>query len=70
MPRSGQFVILNMEFFTSQDLHVAVSAFVGVMIAESVVKPVAVRAGRHLLGRLDAALGGVLPDWLSGNDKP
>lgn len=50
------------------DLHILLSSFVGVMIAETVVKPIAIRVGRHLLGKLDAKVG-VLPDWLSNPDK-
>lgn len=50
------------------DLHVLVSSFVGVMIAEVIVKPVAIRVGRHLLRKADDKVG-FIPDWLSGTDE-
>ncbi len=55
---------------TPQDVHTALSAFVGVMAAEVVVKPVATRLGRFLLGWLDQALGERVnfPSWLSHDD--
>lgn len=55
---------------TPQDAHTALSAFVGVMVAEVVVKPVATRLGRFLLGLLDQALGEKInfPSWLNHDD--
>lgn len=50
------------------DLHVLISSFIGVMIAEVIVKPVAIRTGRHLLRKADDKLG-FIPDWLSGIDE-
>ena len=50
------------------DLHILVSSFIGVMIAETVVKPIAIRVGRRLIGKADSALGWI-PDWLSNPDK-
>lgn len=51
---------------TPQDFHTALDAFLGVMAAEVVVKPVAVRLGRWSLVKLDEMAGGLidLPDWL------
>lgn len=51
---------------TPQDFHTALDAFLGVMVAEVVMKPVAVRFGRGLLVKLDELAGELidLPDWL------
>lgn len=51
---------------TPQDFHTTLEAFLGVMMAEVVVKPVAVRLGRWLLREVDELAGGLidLPDWL------
>jgi hypothetical protein len=55
---------------TPQDVHTVLSAFAGVMVAETVVKPVATRLGRFLLGWLDRVLGEQInfPDWLDHDD--
>jgi hypothetical protein len=50
------------------DLDVAISAFVGVMIAEALVKPVAARLGRIIIRAVDSKIG-IIPDWLSTNDR-
>ena len=51
---------------TPQDVHTVLDAFLGVMAAEVVVKPVAARLGRWLLVKLDDLAGELidLPDWL------
>jgi hypothetical protein len=49
---------------TPSDIHVAAASFLGVMIAEVIVKPVAIRTGRYILRTLDDKIG-VIPDWLS-----
>lgn len=46
------------------DIHTAVSSFAGVMLAEVVVKPIAIRAGRYLIRRLDELSGDRVPNWL------
>jgi hypothetical protein len=46
------------------DVHTALYSFIGVMFAEVVVKPIAVRTGRYLLRKLDGQIK-VIPDWLS-----
>jgi hypothetical protein len=46
------------------DFHTALASFAGVMLAEVVVKPIAIRVGRLMVRRLDGAVGGLLPDWL------
>jgi hypothetical protein len=46
------------------DIHTALASFAGVMFAEVVVKPVAIRVGRYLLRRLDGLLSDRVPDWL------
>lgn len=50
------------------DLHVLLSSFLGVMVAETVVKPIAIRVGRLLIGKADTVLKWI-PDWLSNPDK-
>ena len=46
------------------DVHTALASFAGVMVAEVIVKPIAIRTGRYLLRRLDNALGDRIPNWL------
>jgi hypothetical protein len=53
---------------SSDDIHTAVSAFAGVMFAEVIVKPVAIRVGRKTLRVIDSRIGDVLPDWLWKHD--
>jgi putative Ca2+/H+ antiporter (TMEM165/GDT1 family) len=50
------------------DFHTAVASFAGVMVAEVVVKPVAVRVGRWLLQSIDDRIT-IIPDWLSRPKK-
>lgn len=50
------------------DFHTAVASFAGVMVAEVVVKPIAIRAGRWILRTLDDHIT-VIPDWLSKPEK-
>lgn len=47
----------------TSDLHTAASAFVGVMIAEALVKPIALRIGRYVIRKLDDKIT-IIPDWL------
>lgn len=49
---------------TTLDIHTLLFSFLGVMIAEVVVKPIAIRTGRYLLRKLDDRIV-VIPDWLS-----
>ena len=49
---------------TTSDIHSLLFSFLGVMMAEVVVKPIAIRTGRYLLRRLDDRIV-VIPDWLS-----
>lgn len=49
---------------THTDLDTAIYSFLGVMVAEVVVKPIAIRTGRYLLSKLDDRIT-VIPDWLS-----
>ena len=53
---------------TLSDIHTAVASFAGVMVAEVIVKPVAIRVGRWILRTLDDRIT-VIPDWLSGSKK-
>lgn len=46
------------------DIHALAYAFIGIMIAEVVVKPIAVRLGRYLIKRLDDRIL-IIPNWLS-----
>lgn len=46
------------------DVHTALASFSGVMLAEVVVKPIAIRVGRLLVRQLDGVVGDLLPDWL------
>ena len=46
------------------DIHTAIASFAGVMFAEAVVKPIAIRTGRYLIRRLDVMAGNHIPDWL------
>jgi hypothetical protein len=46
------------------DIHTAIASFAGVMFAEAVVKPIAIRTGRYLLRKLDILSGDHVPDWL------
>jgi hypothetical protein len=50
--------------FTASDVHTVLASFAGVMLAEVVVKPIAIRIGRTLLRQLDGAVGDLLPNWL------
>lgn len=50
------------------DFHTAVASFTGVMVAEVVIKPIAVRAGRWVLRTLDNRIK-VIPDWLSKPER-
>jgi len=49
---------------TVSDVHTVLASFAGVMLAEVVVKPIAIRIGRTLLRQLDGAVGDLLPNWL------
>ena len=49
---------------TVSDIHTFFFSFLGVMVAEVVVKPIAIRVGRYLLRKLDDRIV-VIPDWLS-----
>ena len=49
---------------TTLDVYALFFSFLGVMIAEVVVKPIAIRTGRYLLRKLDDRIT-VVPDWLS-----
>lgn len=53
---------------TSADFHTAIYSFLGVMVAEVVVKPIAIRTGRYILRSLDNYIV-VIPDWLSKPKK-
>lgn len=53
---------------TPLDIHALLFSFLGVMIAEVVVKPIAIRTGRYLLRKLDDRIL-VIPDWLSKPKK-
>lgn len=46
------------------DFHTTLASFAGVMLAEVVVKPIAIRVGRLMVRRLDGAVGDLLPNWL------
>lgn len=46
-----------------KDLEIAISSFLGVMFAEVVVKPVAIRLGKYLIRSVDGKVK-FLPDWL------
>lgn len=48
----------------TSDIHTAIASFAGVMFAEVVVKPIAIRVGRYLLRQLDTLLADRVPDWL------
>lgn len=50
------------------DIHTFFFSFLGVMVAEVVVKPIAIRIGRYLLRKLDDRIV-VIPDWLSRPKK-
>jgi hypothetical protein len=50
------------------DAHTMFYSFLGVMVAEVVVKPIAVRLGLYLLKKLDDRIL-VIPDWLSNQDE-
>jgi hypothetical protein len=50
------------------DVHTAVASFAGVMVAEVIVKPIAIRTGRWILRTLDDRIT-VIPDWLSRPKK-
>lgn len=45
------------------DLRFAVDAFVAIMVSEVVVKPIAIRVGRHLLAKADTRWQWI-PNWL------
>lgn len=53
---------------TMSDIHTFFFSFLGVMVAEVVVKPIAIRIGRYLLRKLDDRIV-VIPDWLSRPKK-
>jgi hypothetical protein len=46
------------------DIEIALSSFVGVMVAEVIVKPLAIRIGRLIIRAVDKRVGDLLPDWL------
>lgn len=46
------------------DIRTALASFAGVMVAEVIVKPIAVRTGRYLVRKLDGLLANRIPDWL------
>jgi hypothetical protein len=50
--------------FPASDIEIAVSSFVGVMVAEVIVKPIAIRTGRLIIRAVDKRIGDLLPDWL------
>jgi hypothetical protein len=50
------------------DFHTAAASFTGVMIAEVVVKPIAIRVGRWLIRSIDDRIT-IIPDWLSRPKK-
>jgi hypothetical protein len=50
------------------DLHTAIASFFGVMVAEVIVKPVAIRIGLWLLRKTDDRIA-IIPDWLSRPKK-
>lgn len=50
------------------DIHTAIASFAGVMVAEVIIKPIAIRAGRWLLRTLDNRIT-VIPDWLSKPER-
>jgi len=50
------------------DVHTALYSFIGVMLAEVVVKPIAIRIGQYLLYKLDGQIK-IIPDWLSDPKK-
>jgi hypothetical protein len=50
------------------DIHTLLFSFLGVMIAEVVVKPIAIRVGRYLLRKADDRIK-IIPDWLSRPKK-
>lgn len=45
------------------DLHVTIDAFIGMVIAEAIAKPIAIRVGRFILSRLDNKIK-IIPDWI------
>lgn len=47
----------------STDLHTLLSSFLGVMLAEVIIKPVAARTGRYLIKFLDRFVK-IIPNWL------
>lgn len=47
----------------STDLHTLFSSFLGVMLAEVIMKPVATRTGRFLIKFLDRFVK-IIPNWL------
>lgn len=47
----------------STDLHTLFSSFLGVMLAEVIMKPVAARTGRFLIKFLDRFVK-IIPNWL------
>ena len=57
-----------MEFNTT-DIEIDISSFVGVMIAEALVKPVALRIGRYILKAMDERVK-FLPNWLYDLNNP
>lgn len=50
------------------DLEIGASAFVGVMVAEVIVKPVAVRVGQWLIRTIDKRVGWI-PNWLHDENE-
>lgn len=50
--------------FNPSDVHTALASFAGVMLAEVIIKPIAIRTGRYLVRQLDGLLGDHVPNWL------
>lgn len=50
------------------DFEIGLSAFAGVMVAEVIIKPIAVRTGRWLVRQIDQRIG-VIPDWLHNGSE-
>lgn len=55
--------------FNTNDIEIALSSFIGVMVAEALVKPVALRIGRYVLRVMDQRVK-FLPNWLYDSNKP
>ena len=50
------------------DLEIGLSAFVGVMVAEVIIKPIAVRLGQAIVRKVDSRVGWI-PDWLHNQSE-